>query len=217
MPFQRHFALLMVSLFLASCLEQDVSLFVNPDGSGKVIVSLPIDDGAELKLIETRQGSVDLLVKDGVLPAEGAVGLARASAFIEGTSGVEEWTNYKSMTNAAGRQVVVLRGYFRDLNQLKLSGFRPGKLLQNDAEPPTVRLTTADDGTQTFSAEHLMANDQGMMAFLKPDPSTAAKNAGLSQAQIAQQMQSKRQAMKMTLGMMETALKGMNVRLLLRF
>ena len=156
MSFPRILPLLFASLLLSSCLEQDVSLFVNPDGSGKVIVSLPIDDGAGLKLTETRQGVVDMLLKDGALPEEGALGLARASAFIEETSGVEEWTNYKSMTNAAGRQVVVLRGYFRDLNQLKLSGFRPGKLLQNEAEPPTVRLTTADDGTQTFSLEHLI-------------------------------------------------------------
>lgn len=137
------------SLALVSCLDREITVFVNPDGSGKIIAVLKELKGSSAAASASRAVMQSYRGRHGLAQDMG-MDTFIAAQFIGGTEGVEAWTNYRVEKDAEGRATVMIRGYFKDINKLKVGGFQRSDKLGASDETPTISMSNAPDGSQLF-------------------------------------------------------------------
>lgn len=92
---------------LTSCLTQDQTFHLNPDGSGKLEVAMTVDTAMMAGL--------------GGGGAGQDMGKEVAMQLLRGTQGVDTWADLKHETGADGKTKVTGTAYFQDINKLQMN------------------------------------------------------------------------------------------------
>lgn len=213
---------------LASCLDQESTLILNPDGSGKVIVTATFD----AKSLQTLASKV----VEGLSPeAGGTIGadknflsqkdmqeafLNMAVGVINGSEGVEAWTDCKTQMLPDGRAQVVMRGFFKDANQLSLLGWSGeaeegnGASEAQQAAKPSFLLKQEGNGQSRFRIPAFSADSASKLKNKlslkqdKPGPAAEKESAAMS-------AEEKQESLAM-LALMEPMLQGLRLKLNIR-
>ncbi len=149
---------LAAALMLPGCVEQETTLIVNPDGSGKVVIVSSAEAGGLM-------GGLLGGGKSAGGDESAMMGRGMATSTIREAKGVEAWTDYRTEKAANGKTKVMLRGYFPDINKLKVqtgNNKKAGAATSQDNEP-TVKMTTAG-GVQIFKFAGVGGRDLAKMS-----------------------------------------------------
>jgi hypothetical protein len=169
------------SLTLPSCIQSDQNTMINPDGSGKFKLSLTMDLGQLMQGLEGLGGGAGKMKED---PMEQML-----KELVSKTEGVDVWSQAKLEKDDAGKSKVVVEGYFKDVNKLKM-GSGKGE--------------TGDFGSISSSkdADGNWILDVG--GFGGDEAAAAPKDAPqLTEAEVKEKIQMMKDQMGMMKGMME--------------
>ena len=137
-----------LSLLLSSCIDEDVTLYLNPDGSGKMVIitrGIQAPEGVPQDVLDAFAG--EMLKNAGQEALTKIPAAAQACAAIENTEGIETWTNFRGSAGTKTEPpTAMLRGYFRDVNQL----FIAGTGLKKTSQSATLQMTTTGNGSQSI-------------------------------------------------------------------
>jgi len=102
-----HLAAASLAATLTGCLTQDQTYFLNPDGSGKLELTMSVDTSM-MGALGGGSGGQD-------------PGKEVALQLLRGTQGIETWSGLTYETGADGRTQVKGTAYFKDINKLQMS------------------------------------------------------------------------------------------------
>ncbi len=150
-------ATITAALCLSSCIDQDQTLTVNPDGSGKI----------EIKF---SAAAAPAFGAGGAMPKQSSKDIAMA--LLSGTEGIDVWSTLTHSSDAAGKNSLTATGYFPDLNKLKIKIAAGGMMQPDSSSGSTISsgsMTSRKDADGNWVIEMASAADA---AGEKAAPST---------------------------------------------
>lgn len=143
---------------LTGCIDREVTLFVNPDGSGKIIAVIP--EKTASKAAEQMGNLMQAgLMRHLGLPEDTPIVKTDAVGFISKAKGVDAWTDAMPGKTEDGREALVLRGYFKNLNQLVIPQYEVAREDGGPVPQSTLAHQVAADGSQMIGVrdwDHLV-------------------------------------------------------------
>jgi hypothetical protein len=155
---KRHFfpfAVASLAATFTSCLTQDQTFILNPDGSGKLELAMSVDTSMMGALGGGDSGQ--------------NMGKEVALQLLRGTQGVDTWQDLTFATGADGKSEIKGSAYFKDVNKLLMNageqagGASAGALTSKvDGDTWTVAMGVSDSGaaSETASSASKLNEDQ---------------------------------------------------------
>ncbi len=214
-------AAILTAVSLTSCFEVDQKVVLNPDGSGKLVMSTAMGmPGALGGLGDLLGGGGDGEKKGGKGGAmkgqarELAVSMLRAE-------GIEAWSDVRYEVNKEGKAFATVTGYFPDVSKVKVS---EGPLQAGDKGNKDEGGEKGENGKGGKSSLDIVKDAEGNWVLDLSEELNKAKKQGdepkkdgapapkLSDGELEDKMAEERQKWGFTKGMMESMLGGMRVR-----
>jgi hypothetical protein len=194
-----------LAVFLTSCLQQEDKVSVNPDGTAKFTIKVSFNNGklAELSKLGGAQAG----------KSNTPTGQDLIVNVMSGCSGVDVWSEAKSVTDDGSNTHITLTGYARDITKLKIGNAFGALVDANKKDQPTPPpglggITTS----RKEPGKWLLAMDSAMEKPSNARPMISSKAPKeLRDEELIEKVKAEKIQMQISLGMMGAVLKDLSL------